>query len=153
MRRNKVKRASEWLKLNHADYTDTKISDENLDSYPEDMPPVSIEYKEMLTNKIPEGTSTFDMEEEEGTEEGECPFTVHGLTGEVLSSMSMNSLKARALQHLNSGGKILAIGHAENAESIWKNPQLYPQMFPWLFPYGMGGIGSIPKISDELHKK
>lgn len=57
MRRNKVKRALEWLKLNHADYTDTKISDENLDSYPEDMPPVSIEYKEMLTNKIPEGTS------------------------------------------------------------------------------------------------
>ena len=26
-------------------------------------------------------------------------------------------------------------------------------MFPWLFSYGMGGIGSIPKISDELHKK
>jgi hypothetical protein len=124
-----------------------------LESYSEDMPPVSIEYKEMSTNKTPEGTSVFDMEDEDGVEDGDCPFMVHGLTGEALNTMSTNALKAKALQHLNSQGKILAVGHAEHAESIWRNPQLYPQMFPWLFPYGLGGIGCVLKLSDAEHKR
>jgi hypothetical protein len=153
VRRNHVKRALEWLILNHADYEDVSISINNLDNYPEDMPPVSVEYKELKHNKIPEGTSVHDMEVEDGTEDGECAFTVHGLTGEQLNVMTANAVKIKALQHLNSQGKFLAVGHDENPESIWHNPQLYPQMFPWLFPYGLGGIGSVGGISDKEHKK
>jgi hypothetical protein len=67
--------------------------------------------------------------------------------------MSTNAIKAKALQHLNSEGKILAIGHAAQPETLWKNTQLYPQMFPWLFPFGLGGIGSIVGISEKEHKK
>ena len=48
------------------------------------MPPVSVEYCERVSNKVAEGTSVFDQEEEEGTVEGDCAFTVHGLTGENL---------------------------------------------------------------------
>jgi len=39
--RNKVAKALKWLKLNHRDYADLEISYE---SYPEDSPPVVINY-------------------------------------------------------------------------------------------------------------
>jgi hypothetical protein len=116
------------------------------------MPPVSVEYKRMDSNEIAEGVSLFDLDEEDGTE-GDCPFTVHGLTGGEMETMSTTALKANALKHLNGQGKILAVGHAEGAETIWKNPQLYPQMFPWLFPYGLGGVGSVDRLSEKQHKK
>ena len=153
VRRNHVKLALNWLILNHADYADVKLSDSNLQSYPEDMPPVSVEFKQMESNKTPEGMSVFDIDDEDGTEEGMCSFTVHGLTGEQLNVMSINQIKAKALHHLNTQGKFLAIGHDTHAESIWKNPHLYPQMFPWLFPYGLGGVGSVARLADHEHKK
>jgi hypothetical protein len=152
VRRNHVKKALEWLILNHSDYEDVVISAANLNEYPENMPPVSIEYKQMQHNKTPEGTSVHDMDVEDGTE-GDCAFTLHGLTGQDLNIMTTNAIKIKALHHLNSEGKILAIGHAQDPESIWHNPQLYPQMFPWLFPYGLGGIGSIARMSDAEHKR
>jgi hypothetical protein len=151
--RNQVRKALEWLKLNHKDYADIVISDKNLDEYPEDIPPVSITYKVLATNKTPEGMSVFDDEEEDGTTDGDCAFTVHGLTGDDLNTMSTYAIKARALQHLNNDGKLLAVGHAEEPESIWDNPRLYPQMFPWLFPYGLGGIGSVKYLGDLEHKR
>ena len=152
VRRNAVIKALEWLKLNHADYADIEISKENIDQYQEDMPLVSIEYCQSETNKVPEGMSVFDQGDEEGTEQGSCAFTVHGLTGEALQTMSPNALKAIALQHLNNNGKMLAVGHSDKLQSIWNNPQLYPQMFPCLFPYGLGGIGA-STISHKEHKR
>ena len=152
VRRNHVAKALNWLRLNHSDYTDIKISKENLDEYPEHKIPVSIEYLQSESNKVTEGTSVFDTEPEDGTDNGECSFTVHGLTGDMLDTMTTNTIKAMALCHLNNEGKMLAIGHSKEFESIWNNPQLYPQMFPWIFPYGMGGIGTT-NISDKEHKK
>ena len=152
VRRNAVINALEWLKLNHADYADIEISNKNMAQYEETMPPVSIEYRPAVTNKVPEGTSVFDCEEEDGTVEGDCAFTVHGLTGEILQTMVPNAVKALALQYLNSNGKMLAIGHSNTLQSMWNNTQLYPQMFPWLFPYGLGGIGA-SSISDKEHKR
>jgi len=156
VRRNKVSKALEWLKLNHIDYADLKISYENLASYPEDLPPVVINYRQSMTNKIPEATSVHDMELESGTTEGICPFTVHTLTSEEYDTMNTETLKAIAAKHLDNGGKVLAIGHFKEPQSIWKNPKLYPQMFPWLFPYGLGGIGherQKHRLSDAEHKR
>ena len=153
VRRNHVKHALQWLILNHKDYEDVIFSETNLLEYPEDTPPVSIEYQKMDSNKNPEGASIFDVDEEDGTMLGSCPFTVHGITGDQLQTLSANAVKARALHHLNNRGKMLAIGHSEDPETIWDNPQLYPQMFPWLFPYGFGGIGSVASISDKEHKR
>ena len=81
---NKVAKALEWLKLNHRDYADLEISHKNLESYPEDSPPVVINYRHSATNKIPEATSVHDLELEHDTEEGMCPFTVHTLTSEKI---------------------------------------------------------------------
>lgn len=142
--RNKVARALEWLKLNHADYQDLTISYENLKTYPENEPPVFVKTQiwDGKSNKDPEATAVYDNEDEDGVEEGDCPFVVQGLTGEQLGSMNAKGLAAAALKHLKEGNKVLAVGHAPEPESMYKNPQLYPKMFPWLFPYGLGGIGN-----------
>ena len=156
VRRNKVAAALEWLKLNHSDYLELEISYKNLDEYPEDGPPVEVGYQYSTTNKDPESTAVNDMEAEEGTESGPCPFVVHGLTGEEFSTKSLKAIKAIALQHLTTGGNILAIGHEKQPQSIYKNPQLFPQMMPWLFPYGLGGIGNNlqqGRLSDIAHKR
>ncbi len=156
VRKNKVRAALEWLKLNHSDYYDLEISHRNLDEYPEDVPPVVVDYHQSFTNKDPESTAVYDNEDEEGAETGSCPFVVHGLTGEEYSTMSVKALKAVALKHLTSNRKILAVGHNEQPESIYSNPQLFPQMMPWLFPYGLGGIGNDLQqgcLSDIAHKR
>jgi hypothetical protein len=152
VRRNAVSKALNWLKLNHADYKDIEISYENLAQYPEDNPPVTIEFRHSEVNKYPENTSVFDHEEEDGTQDGECPFVVHGLTGEHINTMTSSKLKGIALTYLNNGGKMLAVGHSSELVSIYNNPQYYPQMFPWLFPYGLGGVGST-HLSDAMHKR
>jgi hypothetical protein len=151
VRRNKVALALEWLKLNHADYTNLEIAYKNLKEYPEDTPPVAIYYRALESNKFPETTSKFDTEAEDSVESGEIPFIVHGLTGQQLDTKSATTLKGIALRHWNQYGKVLMIGREPNLVSIYKNPQLYPQMFPWLFPYGLGGIG-LTKLSDIAHK-
>ena len=159
VRRNVVKDALEWLKLNHIDYEDLQISLENLNDYPLAGVPVNIEYSASnpdFGNKIVSAMSLYDDEIEDGTTEGPCPFTVHGLTGTEFENMSIEKLKARALQHLVDRGSTLGISHDSNPQSMYDNPQAYPQMFPWLFPYGLGGIGQkchFAKVSDANHKK
>ncbi len=156
VRKNKVRAALEWLKLNHSDYYDLEISQRNLDQYPEDVPPVVVDYHQSFVNKDPESTAVHDNEEEDGTETGKCPFVVHGLTGEEYSTKTAKALKAIALKHLTSNRKILAIGCNEKAENSYDNPHLFPQMMPWLFPYGLGGIGNDLQwgpLSDIAHKR
>ena len=99
VRRNHVGKALEWLKLNHVDYKDLDISYENLGRYPEDTPPVSVEYRREDSNKVAEGTSAFDNEVNDGVATGECPFIVHGLTGMQLDTKTVDAQKALALQH------------------------------------------------------
>ena len=157
VRRKKVSKALEWLKLNHVDYRDVDIAYDNLAKYPDNGPPVLITYRNAITNKNLESASAFDNEFEEGVDSGPCPFVVNGITGENLSTMGPKALAAKAMKHLKEDdGKVLAIGHAEKPESIYDNPQLYPMMFPWLFPYGLGGIGTVNigmDMSEMMHKR
>ena len=152
VRKNHVGKALEWLKLNHVDYKDLEVSYDNLERYPEDAPPVSVEYHHEDSNKVPEGTSLLDNEVDDGVATGECPFIVHGLTGVQLETKTVDAQKALALQHWSNKGKALAIGRSPHAESVYDNPGLYPQLFPWLFPYSHGGIGSA-WLSEKEHKR
>lgn len=96
------------------------------------------------------------MDDTEGTETGPCTFTVHGLTGPEYEQSTIKELKAKALRHLNIGGKSLGIGHEETAQSLYHNQQLFPQMFPWLFPYGHGGLDNPVhknRLGDLSHKR
>jgi len=56
-----VSKALLWLKLNHVDYYDCEISEENLASYPEEGPPVVVDYYPSSSNKNPESTSVHDL--------------------------------------------------------------------------------------------
>lgn len=154
VRRRVVADALEWLRLNHADYKDVGISQANLASYPEDRPPVSIVFRHSASPASTEEPAVFDMGEEDGAVEGECPFVVHGLTGDEMSTKSVEALKGIALKHWRSNGKALRVGHSNNPKSTFNDPTLYPQMFPWLFPYGLGGIGACTSsLSVKFHKK
>lgn len=155
VRKNKVMSALNWLKLNHADYRDIEISDENMNEYPEDRPPVIVDFKLKDATKDPEATAVNDSEDADETTEGMCSFVVHTLTPEesetLMETDDRRTLRARALEHFHKGGHALAIGHSQDPESIYKNPQLYPQMFPWLFPYGLGGLGNA-LVFDKTRK-
>jgi hypothetical protein len=111
VRRNHVAHALEWLKLNHSDYKDIGISAEHLEQYPENDAPVVIDYRESVLNKDREATSVHDIDEEDGVENGPCSFVVQGLTGEEYSTMSIDAIKAHALEHLTNNKKscLLAI--------------------------------------------
>ena len=159
MRRIKVAAALEWLKLNHIDYVDLNISYENLAAYLENEPPVIVNYTQTTgSNQDAESTAVNNLDEDEGTEKGDCPFIVHGLTGKTLEHLGKirpYEITARAVEHFKSGGKVLGIGQSKEPETLYNNPKLYPQMFPWLFPYGLGGVrnihGSMP-VSEEKRK-
>ena len=159
VRRNKVAAALEWLKLNHIDYVDLNISYENLAAYPENEPPVIVNYTQTTgSNQDAESTAVNNLDEDGGMEKGDCPFIVHGLTGKTLEHLGKirpYEITARAVEHFKSGGKVLGIGQSKEPETLYNNPKLYPQMFPWLFPYGLGGVrnihGSMP-VSEEKRK-
>jgi hypothetical protein len=148
VRRNKVAAALEWLKLNHVDYSDLYISKDNLETYPLDGVPVTMDFRKVDESIDPTDKEVLamskhksDLDVEQGTSEGPCPLVVRGLTGPEYEKLSIKAMKAKALQHLQSGGQMLAVGHLSTPQSMYHNPQAYPQMFPWLFPYGLGGIG------------
>ncbi|KZV64113.1 hypothetical protein PENSPDRAFT_588898, partial [Peniophora sp. CONT] len=77
IRRNKVWDALTWLKRNHSGYKDLELSHENLETYSEDEPPVIVNYKKWTGEKEPESSAVYNEPENEGTEEGPCPFAVH----------------------------------------------------------------------------
>ena len=158
VRRIKVCKALKWLKLNHADYEDLEISQKNLKNYPLNGFPVIVDFHRTSTtsNKIPSLMSVHNIEDEKGTKAGPCFFMVHGLTGVEYSKLSKEAKMAASLTHLATGGNTLAVGHAPELESIFKDPQSYPEMFPWLISYGKGEIEQPchhNTLSHELHKQ
>ncbi|KIK50292.1 hypothetical protein GYMLUDRAFT_182955 [Collybiopsis luxurians FD-317 M1] len=148
---SKLYYALSCLKKNHTDYydLDMDVARSNLEHYPKEGVPVSIEYEVSHTNKIPEATGLDDKEIEDGTEYGNCPFCIHGLTEDKYQNMTHKQMKVEAMKFLKTGGKMLGIEHGDDMESLYNNPQLYPKMFPWLFPYGSGGIGSLKDALSE----
>jgi hypothetical protein len=98
VRCNAVINASKWLKLNHIDYADIKVSHVNMMQYDENTPPVTVEYCQSETNKVPEETSIFDNKEADGTVEGDCVFSVHGLTGDMCSFLA-SKFRRKATGH------------------------------------------------------
>ncbi|EIM78994.1 uncharacterized protein STEHIDRAFT_43622, partial [Stereum hirsutum FP-91666 SS1] len=78
VRKNKVKAALEWLKLNHDQYHDLTIAYDVLDRYSENTPIVVTDYRHSDNPIQPEATAVTGDESEEGTDTGPCTFQVHG---------------------------------------------------------------------------
>ncbi|KAJ3559813.1 hypothetical protein NM688_g118 [Phlebia brevispora] len=156
VRRNVVWNALIWLKSNHCDYKDVRLSYQNLLSYPEDEPPVTVFYNPGNGEEPIFAWSVFDRELEKGNTDGPCPFAIHGMTVEEYSQMSYDRLRTIAAEHLRLGKGVLAYGSSDKPESIYDNPQLYPGLLPWLFPYGLGGFengSQVQPISRKTHVK
>ncbi|KAJ6527578.1 hypothetical protein DFH09DRAFT_1250539 [Mycena vulgaris] len=50
-------------------------------------------------------------------------------------------LRAEALKHLKKpGSNYIEIPHDSQAVNEFKNPHLFPMIYPTLFPYGLGGV-------------
>ncbi|KAH0586948.1 hypothetical protein H2248_005778 [Termitomyces sp. 'cryptogamus'] len=64
-----VKRALEWLKLNHVGYLDIIISDDNLNNYPEDKPPVEIVYHKSLDLAETADPASHSVEDKKGVDD------------------------------------------------------------------------------------
>ena len=159
VRREKVREALDWLKLNHIEYENVFVSHENLKQYPENGSPVTVvmlKAEDLDTNKQPESTAVNDTELEEGVEEGPIEPTVHGLTDKDAPIKAWNKLASDALSNLANGEQMMVVGHTDATQSLFKNPSLYSSAFPWLFPYGLGGIDNTNKqikTSTLLHKR
>lgn len=146
----KVLDALYWLRINHKDYEDIIISEENMSTYPEDSPPVTVLHRPNEGDLGGEMMAVHELDNERGVENGMCPFAVHGLAGSELADMSYEAKVATALDFFTSGGSAVAYGHVSEPASMYHNPNMFPGMFPWLFPYGLGGIGnSLIKVQLE----
>lgn len=144
IRRKVVYRALEWLKKNHRDYHDLIISQENLQAYPEDSPPVAVITRKETEGNVPAENIPVNASssEELGTEDGPCTFAVDGLSSKKWNTYDTKTKIVEAIKHIQEGNPVIAYGHSSDPESIYGNPQLYPDMFPWLFPYGFGGFAN-----------
>jgi len=150
VRRKKVLEAleSQWLKLNHHDYADLEISYENLNDYPEDVPPAVVDYHHRETNKFLESTSVHNMEAKDGTADGMCPLTVHGITGEQYANASTERLKTIAMEHLTDMGKFIAFGHRLNQRQYGKILDFILRCFLGSFPMGLAVLRSMIQRPD-----
>ncbi len=64
----------------------------------------------MASNKSPEATSVFDTKEEDGVQNGQCPFIVHGLFGQDVVTPTSEEVKLLALQYYKNNSKNLSVG-------------------------------------------
>lgn len=152
VRKQYVVEALEWLKLNHIGYADTEFDLARLDEYPDNEPAGVYSYSPGSGKERGENIPVHDDDDEDGTESGMCPFTVQGLSSDMLTGTDTSTTIAELLLHLKEGKDILAIGRSGYPQSIYHNPELFPGMFPWLFPYGLGGMENV-NIKKRLDRK
>ncbi|RDX50984.1 hypothetical protein OH76DRAFT_1348108, partial [Lentinus brumalis] len=80
IRHNVVLRALDWLKLNSFEYADVEISSANMLTYPVDNFPVNLIYRASDGTLGTESMPVFDKDDEQGTSEGPCPFSIQGVS-------------------------------------------------------------------------
>ncbi|KZV94291.1 hypothetical protein EXIGLDRAFT_715631 [Exidia glandulosa HHB12029] len=135
VRRNKVRRALDWLKRNN-------ISDANLNSFEDGAIPT-------VSNNPVESRAANDND-------NSCPFAINGVAYDFLTADNLDAVKATTWNHMIRGGSALAVPHGPSPDTLWHNPDLFPNMFPWLFPYGVGGVCNARiqgGISEHAHKR
>ena len=140
VRRSAVWDALLWLCANHSAYRNVVLRRANLLEYGDNGLPVSAVHHPVETTDDVAAAECLPVHHRQDSDDDTCSFAVHSLTADQLELLPRASRIAKAIEHIRAGGKVLAYGHDEQPESIFKNPKLLPGMFPWLFPYGLGGL-------------
>lgn len=144
VRRERVRKALEWLHLHNPLYADIEIDYPTLDTFPEnDVLPYHIEHLQ------PENTENADVltsryENPEGDcgpeDQQEAEFENVVVT-DVDGSASSNQLRAAAMRHVKEkGGGYIEVPHDSKPVNEFFNPALFPMIYPTLYPHGLGGF-------------
>lgn len=141
VRKEVVLQALTWLKKHNRYYQDLEISYNNLNSYRSNEIPVAVLRRDTDGNVMSESPAVYDHDDHRaGTSDGRCTFAMSVLTGHEIEDLTVNEKIMCALSHLRNGEKVAQYWHADQPESIYHNPALFPGLFPWLFPYRFGGF-------------
>ncbi|KAJ7020688.1 hypothetical protein C8F04DRAFT_899972, partial [Mycena alexandri] len=152
VRKEKVLKALEWLKINNHLYSDVPINRPVLDALPdESVLPFRIQHilpsagiDATTSDYIPGSSSPPDdppnLADILAPPPSQVPFQ-SVVVSDVDGNAPSADLRAAALRHLKKpGGNYFEIPHDKDPANEFNNPHLFPMMYPTLFPYGLGGM-------------
>ena len=141
VRREKVQRALAWLKVNNPLYKDIQISEENLQTLPqEDVLPYHIE------RVAPDDAQEILIARYDNSPESPEPSSGRThfesvVVTDVDAHTPAGQLRAAAVRHAKSKCKpFVQISHGSKPLNEFFNVDLFPMLYPTLFPFGCGGF-------------
>ena len=154
VRREKVRAALKWLKINNPLYQDVSINESLLNEFEDtEILPFHVEHivssdaSEALTSRYDTCDSInfqpdFNLSENEieiDNNNNTLPFESVVIT-DISGQASPNEMRAAALRHVKSGGGYIQVPHDPKPVNEFFNVELFPMIYPTLFPYGIGGF-------------
>ncbi|KAJ7660155.1 hypothetical protein DFH06DRAFT_910375, partial [Mycena polygramma] len=154
VRKERVQKALEWLKIHNHLYADVPVNQETLAALPEDgILPFEIQHVlpsatvESSTSEYVPGTSVPTVPPAQlpvladilHAPPPNVPFqsvVVANVDGNAPSHL----LRSSALEHMRQpGSNYIELPHGPKPVNEFNNRHLFPMMYPTLFPYGLGG--------------
>ncbi|KAJ7031866.1 hypothetical protein C8F04DRAFT_959675, partial [Mycena alexandri] len=137
VRKEKVLKALEWLKIHNHLYSEIPIDRPLLDSLPDEtILPFHIQHI-IPSSGLDATTSDYEIL---NPPPSNIPFQSVVVT-DVDGNAPSKDLRAAALRHMKKpGSNYIELPHDPNPANEFNNPTLFPMMYPTLFPYGLGGM-------------
>ncbi|KZS90830.1 hypothetical protein SISNIDRAFT_475274 [Sistotremastrum niveocremeum HHB9708] len=143
VRREKVRRALQWLQRNNPLYSDVRIDHELLNSLePEHMFDFHVEHRADPGHDTDVLVARYDTDPAvpNATADSQDVFNKVVIT-DIDGRASVNEMRAAALRHMKiKGGSFIQFPHENTPVNEFFNPDLFPMLYPTLFPYGIGGF-------------
>ncbi|KZS89904.1 hypothetical protein SISNIDRAFT_475558 [Sistotremastrum niveocremeum HHB9708] len=145
VRREKVRRALEWLKYHNMLYSHIRINHALLNTLEDEhMFDFHIEHRADTGSDLDVLVSRYDAQVPGPDNAAPTPsselFEKVVIT-DVDGRASLNVMRAAALRHMKQkGGAFIQIPHEGTPSNEFFNPDLFPMLYPTLFPYGTGGF-------------
>ncbi|KAJ7120682.1 hypothetical protein C8R43DRAFT_866361, partial [Mycena crocata] len=150
VRKERVMRALDWLKIHNRLYRDVFIDRDVLKELPDEaIPPFHVQHIvpnsgiDATTSDYVPGSSepsTAAGLPDVSTVQPEISFQSVVVT-DVDGNAPSNDLRSAALRHMQkAGSNYIEIPHDRDPANEFHNPDLFPMMYPTLFPYGIGGL-------------
>lgn len=144
VRREKVRKALEWLRCHNPLYSDVEIDYPTLETFPEnDVLPYHIEHLQPSDSEEQEIlTSRYDQADVEHAQiEQHEPAFENVVVTDIDGNATSNQLRAAAMRHVKEKkGGYIEVPHDSKPVNEFFNPELFPMIYPTLYPYGIGGF-------------
>ncbi|KAJ6448504.1 hypothetical protein C8R47DRAFT_954097, partial [Mycena vitilis] len=154
VRKERVQKALEWLKVNNHLYADVPVNHEALAALPDDgILPFEIHHVipdaavESSTSEYVPGTGAAHPPSAQvpaladilAAPPSNVPFQ-SVVVANVDGNSPSNVLRKAALEHMRKpGSNYIELPHGPKPVNEFNNRNLFPMMYPTLFPYGLGG--------------